>query len=903
MTQEHTKTDDRLTEHIATLRSRAAGLGAEDMQPPPASLTRPAEPDYRAVVQNVNSIILCMDINGIALFMNDFGLKFFGFRAEELLGKNVVGTVVPQTDTAGRDLAAMISDICRRPEQYVRNENENICRDGRRVWVSWTNKAVYTPEGDLQEILCVGNDITLRREAEKALERRTIELDERVKELNCLYDISRFLSQTDAAFEQVMQAVVDMLPAGFTHAEIACAKMTIGAREFTSADFQDTAWRFACPVIAGGMRRGVIVICYRQKIFLEAGEELFPTEEKNLVGIIADMIGHFVIRWETAEALRQSELKYKTLFESLPQKIFYKDADAVYISCNSNYAADLGIAPADIAGKTDFDFYPEELAEKFREDDRRVIETGNMLDMEETSMRDGSEITIHTIKTPVCDESGRRIGILGIYRDITLRKLIEQEKLLAESTLQFNQAELNLKNEISELLLSTRDLHEILHMILVAATAKEALGFNRAFLFLMKENENFLHGMVATGALTRDEAYQTWARMAEKPQTLSELFQSHKRDISGHDAAITSLVRQIKIPLTDQASIFTRAVFRQQSFNMLDIGNLSVFDRSVLGCLGGVPFVLVPLISRGRTLGVLIADNFVTGNPIGQDDVVRLGAFANHASLAIENSRLYERLKEKVTELSLANEELSANRDKLIRYERLSVVGEMAAKIAHDIRNPMTAIGGFARRMLKKGMGEGISGNYLQIIVQEVERLEKILGDILSFSKPSAPQFRSDDINRIIDETYALMGPELERHQVQVAKHLSLGLPSMMLDRDQIERVLINLIKNSMEAMPDGGVLTATSSLEGPWVRIETSDTGLGIATEDMDKIFEPFFTSKPTGSGLGLTLAVQIINSHGGSMNVLRHEPCGTSVIIHLPVVTPAGQKPPSDIPGKSAG
>jgi PAS domain S-box-containing protein len=903
MTQDHITPEDRLTEHIASLRSSAAGLGASGLQLPPAQLPQQAEPDFRAIVQNVNSIILCMRTDGTVLFMNNFGLNFFGFRADELLGKNVVGAIVPQTDTAGRDLAVMISDIGRNPEQYVRNENENMCRDGRRVWVSWTNKAVYAPEGELQEILCVGHDLTVRREAEKALERRTRELDERVKELNCLYDISRFLSQTDAGFEHVMQAVVEGLPGGFTHADMACAKMTIGAREFVSADYHDTAWRFACPVTAGGMRRGFIAICYRQKIFLEDGQELFPEEEKNLVGVIAEMVGHFVVRWETAQALSQSELKYKTLFESLPQKIFYKDADAVYISCNSKYAADLGIPPDSITGRTDYDFYPEELAEKFRQDDRRVIETGNMLDMEETSMRDGREITIHTIKTPVCDESGRRIGILGIFRDITQRKLIEREKLLVESTLLCNQAELNLKNEISELLLSTRDLHEILHMILVAATAKEALGFNRAFLFLMEENENFLHGIVATGALTADEAYQTWARMAEEPQTLAELFQSHKRDVSDHDAAITSLVQQIKIPLTDQDSIFTRAVFRQQSFNMLNTGELSVFDRSVLGCLGGVPFVLVPLISRGSTLGVLIADNFVTGNPIVQDDVVRLGAFANHASLAIENSRLYERLKEKVTELSLANEELGANRDKLIRYERLSVVGEMAAKIAHDIRNPMTAIGGFARRMLKKGMGEGISGNYLQIIVQEVDRLEKILGDILGFSKPSTPRFRAEDINRIINETYALMAPELERQQVQVVRQLASGIPPMMLDRDQVERVLINLIKNSLEAMPDGGILTATSTLQGQWVRIETSDTGQGIAEEDMDKIFEPFFTSKATGSGLGLTLAMQIISSHGGSMDVVRHEPCGTSVIIHLPVLTPLGQRTPADIPCQGEG
>jgi signal transduction histidine kinase len=399
--------------------------------------------------------------------------------------------------------------------------------------------------------------------------------------------------------------------------------------------------------------------------------------------------------------------------------------------------------------------------------------------------------------------------------------------------------------------------------------------------------------MVATGALTVGEAYQTWARMAQEPQSLSELFQSHRRNLSSHDDAITSLVRQMKIPLTARDSIFTSAVFRQQSFNVRDTAELSVLDRSVLGCLGAVPFVLVPLISRGCTLGVLIADNFVTGKAIGEEDVARLRAFANHASLAIENSRLYESLKQKVAELSQANEELSANRDKLIRYERLSVVGEMAAKIAHDIRNPMTAIGGFARRMLKKATADTTTNSYLQIIVHEVDRLEKILGDILSFSKPSAPQLRDADLNQLIGETYAMMAPELEQHRIRVARELDPRLPPVRIDRDQIERVLINLIKNAVEAMPEGGAITASTRLEGRQVRIETADTGPGIAEENLYKIFEPFYTSKATGSGLGLTLAAQIVSSHGGTMEVFRREPSGISIVIVLPLRGPA--EPPS--------
>lgn len=893
MTQDNKPADGRLTEHIVTLRGRFAGLEApEGGRQPDAGAFHQEEPDYRAIVQSVNSIILCMGRDGAVLFMNDFGLNFFGYRADELTGRNVVGTIVPEADTAGRDLAAMIRDLCRRPEQYVKNENENICRSGRRVWIAWTNRAVYAPEGEPQAILCVGNDITERRNAEQALKQRTRSLDERVKELNCLYDISRLFNQTDAGIEAVMQAVVDLLPSGFTHAGKVRARITIGSREFAAAGYETTPWRITCPVTGGGRHCGSISVCYSQKPFFDEAEEPFLDEERHLTGAIAEMVGHFVTRMEAEKALSESEFKYKTLFENLPQKICYKDARSVYISCNSNYGADLGIEPGAIAGKTDYDFYPRELADKYRQDDRLVMETGNVLDTEETFLRDGMPTTVHTIKTPVCDEAGGCTGLLGIFRDVTDRKRIEQEKLLMESTLQCSQAELNLKNEISQLLLSTRDLHEILHMILIAATANEALGFNRAFLFLMKEDDNILEGMVATGALTAEEAYQTWERLAQAPQTLSEIFQSHKRDLSDHDAAITGLVRQIKIPLCEKNSIFTRAVFQQQAFNVAAAGELSVFDRSVLERLGAVPFVLVPLVSRGRTLGVLIADNFVTGKAIGKEDVARLDAFANHASLAIENSRLYESLREKVEELSRANEELSANRDKLIRYERLSVVGEMAAKIAHDIRNPMTAIGGFARRMLKRAPADTGTTSYLQIIVQEVDRLEHILSDILSFSRPAAPRLQAVDLNRLISDTYDMMGPELEQNQIRVTRELDLRLAPLQLDRDQMERVLINLIKNAIEAMSEGGAITAATVLEGDWVRIETTDTGPGIAEEDIDKIFEPFYTSKATGSGLGLTLATQIVSSHGGIMKVIRRKPCGISVVIRLPAVQGAAKQ-----------
>ncbi|MFA5167472.1 MAG: PAS domain-containing sensor histidine kinase [Candidatus Omnitrophota bacterium] len=124
---------------------------------------------YRRLVQDANSIILRMDTQGRVVFFNKFARKFFGFREKEILGQSVIGTIVPVTDSAGKDLKIMIDDLGRHPERYVNNENENMLKSGERVWISWTNKALFDKKGSTQEILCVGNDISKIKKAEELL--------------------------------------------------------------------------------------------------------------------------------------------------------------------------------------------------------------------------------------------------------------------------------------------------------------------------------------------------------------------------------------------------------------------------------------------------------------------------------------------------------------------------------------------------------------------------------------------------------------------------------------------------------------------------------------------------------------------------------------------------------------
>jgi signal transduction histidine kinase len=497
--------------------------------------------------------------------------------------------------------------------------------------------------------------------------------------------------------------------------------------------------------------------------------------------------------------------------------------------------------------------------------------------------KDGTELPVEVSYIPL------GIGehsLTAIFRDITDRKKAEAEKVRSDIRLQHKVAELSIMNEISEVLLSTRELDEILHMILIGVTAYQALGFNRAFLFLINEEATVLEGEVATGSLTSEEAYRIWERLAQEKHTLKELLESRHGELSKEDEPINNLVKQMKIQLAGTENIFTQTLHENKSFNIADGKNNPLIDEDFSRLLGTDSFALVPLISRGIPLGVLLADNFINKKPIQDEDVERLITFANHASLAIENSHLYKSLEGKVDELSHAYNELQENRDKLIRYERLSAVGEVAAKVTHEIRNPMVVIGGFARRILKKDHDGELNRNYVKIIVEEIGRMENILTDILYFAKPAVPKCDTVDINRIARNSIEVLSFETEENNISIEEHLDPNLPMLFIDENQVRRVLINLIRNAIQAMPDGGTITiSTTHEEDQWVIIETADTGVGISDDDMDKLFDAFFSSKSTGSGLGLTVSAQIINNHGGTIEVQKKEPKGTIFKIKLPV------------------
>ncbi len=586
--------------------------------------------------------------------------------------------------------------------------------------------------------------------------------------------------------------------------------------------------------------------------------------------------------------LKQAEERYRSLLENANDAIVSTRIGGKITFLNKKAVEVFGYTQDEVIGKSILDLMPERLRETHEKNIQRRMEiksskTTRLLFEGIGSRKDGTELPVEVSYIPL------GIGehsLTAIFRDITDRKKAETEKARSDIRLQHKVAELSIMNEISEVLLSTRELDEILHMILIGVTAYQALGFNRAFLFLINEEATMLEGEIATGSLSPEEAYKIWERLAQEKHTLKELLESRHGELSKEDEPINNLVKQMKLPLTGTENIFTQTLYENKSFNITDGKNNPLIDEDFIRLLGTDSFALVPLIYRGIPLGVLLADNFINRKPIHDEDVEQLITFANHASLAIENSHLYKSLEGKVEELSNAYNELQENRDKLIRYERLSAVGEVAAKVTHEIRNPMVVIGGFARRILKKDHDGELNRNYVKIIVEEIGRMENILTDILYFAKPAVPKCDTVDINRIVRNSIEVLSFETEENNISIEEHLDPNLPMLFIDENQVRRVLINLIQNAIQAMPDGGTITfSTTNEEDQWVIIETADTGVGISDDDMDKLFDAFFSSKSTGSGLGLTVSAQIINNHGGTIEVQKREPKGTIFKIKLPV------------------
>ncbi len=287
----------------------------------------------------------------------------------------------------------------------------------------------------------------------------------------------------------------------------------------------------------------------------------------------------------------------------------------------------------------------------------------------------------------------------------------------------------------------------------------------------------------------------------------------------------------------------------------------------------------VPLQARGKTIGVLEVINKL-GGEFSPADLALLEALAGPAATAIENARLYEAALRHA-------EEIQRSQQQLIRSEKLAATGRLAVSLAHEINNPLQAIRNLLFLALEPEVSDAKRHEFLEMASNETSRLITLVQQTLEFYRPAQAQVGPVNINAAVERVLALAHKKLAHSDVQVELALASDLPPVNGMSDQFAQVFLNLIVNAAEAMKDGGKLRIESHESDGYVHVVFADTGPGIAPEDMPHIFEPFYTTKDSGTGMGLAVSYNIIESHQGTLSVESVPGHGATFTVRLPAAT----------------
>ena len=451
---------------------------------------------------------------------------------------------------------------------------------------------------------------------------------------------------------------------------------------------------------------------------------------------------------------------------------------------------------------------------------------------------------VSMLSVPMCIKD-RVIGVINCYTSYPHSFSKSEEEML---TTVANQAAICIENSG---LMETLDIDEILRLVLEGVTKN--IGFDRARLYLVNEKRNVLECKMAVGI---DE---------EK-------------------------IKGITLRLDPEDSAVARSIFEKQPFIIPDASKDPRVNPILKEKLNLHSLVVIPLLVKEKALGAIAADFVEPNKNITKEALESMMAFAQQAGLAIHNAFMYQELKtfsqQMEEKIRKTTSDLKKTEAQLIRSEKLAALGQLAAGIAHEIRNPLTSINILIHSLASNLPSGNSQKEDLKVIEEEIHRINEIVDQFLRFAKPTPPLFQKVEVASIFKETLQLLRPQIEKQRIVVQKEFQ-TLPPILMDREQIKQVILNLLLNAIQAMIKGGHLALKGHIprDERWIKLLIQDSGVGIPLEDMNQLFDPFFSTKEGGIGLGLSIAHRIIDQHHGKIEVESAPGKGTLFTIWLPI------------------
>jgi PAS domain S-box-containing protein len=625
-------------------------------------------------------------------------------------------------------------------------------------------------------------------------------------------------------------------------------------------------------------------------------------------------------RKEVQAKLQQSETRLQAFFENSPNLIFIKDREGRYLHANSEFNKTFRVTEQQINGKSDNELFSTEQAAAFQANDRQVLETGVPMEFEEVSLQEDGQHTSIVQKFPLFDADGEIYAVGGVATDITERKREEAARLYSE--------------ERHRLVVETApdavvSMDESGAIVFANPATARVFGHEPAELIgkpltmLMPEYMRELHNngyrrYLATGhrhinwqgteltALRKNgQEFPVEVSFGELTRDGRKVFTGFIRDISERRQAEDKL-RASERTLRELTETIPQMLWSAEADGAIDYCNQRVLDYTGLsvGQVRGSGWMKTVHQDDIEKMAEAWTGAVSTGEPFQYEfRCLRAGdqsyrwCISSALPLRDQDGRILKWFGSVVDlhDWKEAQHALQMTQEELARVSRVTTMGELAASIAHEVNQPLTAVtnnGSACLRLLaNRNLQPDVLRRALEEIVADGSRASAVIARIRAFIKQTPAENTELDINEIVQEVLALAGRELYENRVLIECQFTKTVPRVFADRVQLQQIVLNLIRNAIEAMAAvtnrPRLLKLQSRLdESGEVLVAVYDSGTGFGAE-ADRVFNPFFTTKANGMGMGLSISRSLVESHGGRLWASPNSPDGAVFYFTLPAAS----------------
>ncbi|OKH48907.1 hypothetical protein NIES2101_21470 [Calothrix sp. HK-06] len=905
--------------------------------------------------------------------------SIFGYSKQEALNRHAVELIVPGS---AKEYVNQIMIALLKQEGGVRSSNENFRKDGTIITCQWYNTKLTDFQGNIIGVLSIVEDITSRKNIEAAL----ISSEARFKKLaanvpGMIYQF-RLAPDGTTSFPYVSEGSREIYGIEPEEAQKNAGLLTEAVYLEDKSSFLESV-----AVSAQTLENWD----WQGRIFSQTGKlkwvrgisrpELQSNGSILWDGLLIDIserqqalldLEHFNkelehrIEERTVE-LQQSQQLLKLVFDTLPQRVFWKDKNSKYLGCNQKFALDVGISsPDEIIGKDDFDLFENAIAHLHRTNDNFAIKKNlPKINFEEAQPKeDGTCVWLRKNKIPLCNLEGDVIGVFGSYEDITLEK--QAQEALRESEAKFRSFVEN-----SNYLIYSHSLEGIFSYLSPNATdiigyePEELIGKSFAHFVDLDDLltiQQFFNKIINTGNKQTGLEFRfktknrTWCWMKASTSPIKNAdgdvigFQGMINDITERKLTREKLLRISKavesasdaIIIADPKgnSVYHNTAFIEMFGYTVDelnaAGDSSIIYTSKIDAMQVFKNIEIGESWRGE-----ISMNHKNGSIVLVElkaDVIKdeaakiIGLIGIHTDIT-ERKQAEAELTKQTKELEQTLNELKCTQLQLIQSEKMSSLGQLVAGVAHEINNPVNFIFGnlehayqYTQNLLKiidlyqthypepiLEIQEEAFEIDLEFLLEDLPRLyssmtvganriREIVASLRTFSRLDEADLKAADIHEGIDSTLMILEHRLkckpDRPNITVIKEYS-DLPLVECYAGQLNQVFMNILANAIDAIEENykqednqqrkpTIHIKTQIITSNQIIIRIKDNGIGISEEVRQKLFDPFYTTKPVGkgTGMGLSISYQIITDrHGGSLQCISSPGKGAEFVIEIPI------------------